>query len=672
MSFCKAHSIASFNVLCCALILLSFSFSEWPRSTAGFVSAAKAAKKPDPFEKLFSIDITTDNFEHWLTTKDNALGAPPRDKEYTPEDSYMLVDFYASWCPHCKAFAPHYEKLAESFNAHETPIWAARINCVRQSALCRRLGIVGYPTVKLGLRSRWLEFLHQSVENDPSKFHIVPAAVGRMAADDIMGWLNKRLKTNYVLTPDSQYEQVKERAKLFHSGSIPDYSDAALANANLPDSVQPAKVGSTDTSAQAEAEALEREKQKLKELHSQADLWDVEKATATLLHLSIISYFAPDHQTDLLKRGVLTQFMELLEQYYPRPGCRESISMFKNWLNQNWKVGDEPPSTEDLEKSMQICGHSLSFYEERDWRQCLGSTPEMRGYTCGLWNLFHTLVAQFPLRSANTTSDAWRIRTFLEHFFMCDECRNHFLGMSVNMQRDVSSQHDAVLWFWNAHNQVNKRLVEQGSVTGNDPEFPKIQWPSYDRCQRCHIAAPSYELGESIKDGDGRVVGVRVSPGTWDFTQTYQFLMWYYHGPVSAAYLSVPLLTWNKPGTRGFEDDQRAITRADQDQQERHAREEQQQREQEERERLARERQEREVRERVEREEREAADQLAREHAAREEQARAEKEEREREEREAQEVMNKGMQRMKEREERAERERQELASRLEQEEANMV
>ena len=39
----------------------------------------------------------------------------------------------------------------------------------------------------------------------------------------------------------------------------------------------------------------------------------------------------------------------------------------------------------------------------------------------------------------------------------------------------VNSKKDAVLWLWESHNEVNDRLKADET---EDPEFPKIQFPS--------------------------------------------------------------------------------------------------------------------------------------------------------------------------------------------------
>lgn len=52
----------------------------------------------------------------------------------------------------------------------------------------------------------------------------------------------------------------------------------------------------------------------------------------------------------------------------------------------------------------------------------------------------------------------------------------------------VASKDEAVLWLWEAHNEVNKRLA--GDST-EDPQFPKQQFPSASSCAQCHHTGSS-------------------------------------------------------------------------------------------------------------------------------------------------------------------------------------
>lgn len=67
---------------------------------------------------------------------------------------------------------------------------------------------------------------------------------------------------------------------------------------------------------------------------------------------------------------------------------------------------------------------------------------------------------------------------------------------------NVTSKDQAVLWLWNAHNEVNERLA--GDVTEDD-NHPKIQFPAEEHCRVC-----------------------RKKSGEWDKTEVLEFLRRHY------------------------------------------------------------------------------------------------------------------------------------------------
>ena len=73
---------------------------------------------------LLPIDLT-------LPTFDRAL-------EGLPSDRWALIEFYASWCPACQNFKPHYEKLSAALRRNPLPqpeVWVARVDCATEVCL---------------------------------------------------------------------------------------------------------------------------------------------------------------------------------------------------------------------------------------------------------------------------------------------------------------------------------------------------------------------------------------------------------------------------------------------------------------------------------------------------------------------------------------------------------
>jgi hypothetical protein len=95
------------------------------------------------------------------------------------------------------------------------------------------------------------------------------------------------------------------------------------------------------------------------------------------------------------------------------------------------------------------------------WAACRGATPDARGYPCGLWLLFHSVLAQ--ARTDSEAAAALRaISGYVQFFFGCTGCSQHFQAMARaeedSLERATRGAADARLWLWRAHNTVNRRL----------------------------------------------------------------------------------------------------------------------------------------------------------------------------------------------------------------------
>lgn len=84
--------------------------------------------------------------------------------------------------------------------------------------------------------------------------------------------------------------------------------------------------------------------------------------------------------------------------------------------------------------------------------------PDRRGYTCGLWQLFHTLASRLP--DSENSGAVWlaAVKGFVASYFQCSECAKHFVRHAGGEEAvGVARKRDAVLWMWRTHNIVRQR-----------------------------------------------------------------------------------------------------------------------------------------------------------------------------------------------------------------------
>ncbi|KAJ4916352.1 Protein disulfide isomerase-like 1-1 [Raphanus sativus] len=71
--------------------------------------------------------------------------------ETISKHDFIVVEFYAPWCGHCKQLAPEYEKAASELSSHVPPLVLAKIDASdeKNKEFATKYSVQGFPTIKI-------------------------------------------------------------------------------------------------------------------------------------------------------------------------------------------------------------------------------------------------------------------------------------------------------------------------------------------------------------------------------------------------------------------------------------------------------------------------------------------------------------------------------------------
>ncbi|DAZ96922.1 TPA: hypothetical protein N0F65_012025 [Lagenidium giganteum] len=323
-----------------------------------------------------------------------------------------VVDFYSPWCPHCRHFAPELEKIAAFYSKSNVRVGA--VDCTRNNALCDREQIMAYPAIKL-------------FNVPPKAPSIKLTGYGNRDLKGVVNWV-EALLTEHNMKSGISADDIDQQMELMRNERV---RDDANGDGVLNEQGLGLKYARLQDAGSAAVFTLENA------LFMGKNTLEGERYTAAV------------------------QWVQALAVTFPLEANRKAfaelaaiVTKRESWDKDSWDSTVAKWKTHFQDSTFPKA--LLTAGQQDGWLHC-------NTYTCALWTLFHAMSVNTdaPSCTLKPSQVAAAIRLFVQHFFGCAECVEHFMRANPETVITQLSTKDEdaqaiTLWLWRMHNKVNK------------------------------------------------------------------------------------------------------------------------------------------------------------------------------------------------------------------------
>ena len=409
-----------------------------------------SASDPDPLDTRVTV-FKGDGVLRTVVWPGQAGGAQPGVRGPNGRDTDWAVFFYKPYCGACQRVWPAFRALGATTNSSGR-LRFGEVDCVADRGVCSMMKAEKHPVVRIyRATSSW-----QSKSGTTLfKREQVAEWSGLLIAYEVVDW----------------FKSLQQGEDALLDGNVTWAPDAELA------------------SAMRRFKSRGRTQHESSLTHRPSDpagyLTDAEASFAFGLTDHVFPHASAPLEGDRLES--LLNWLDLHSRTFPKKRVRDQIRSLRTRLGARtkWERGA-------YETAVRTNGFSTDPPAESSWRWCTRERMAGRGgYSCALWVLLHTTLANSPRTQAKYALQVMAL--WVNDFFGCEECATHFVRYyEEHGGADVSDgQIGAVLWLWRAHNAVTQRLKaaeEADSAFGEEMSSRRSEFPARTDCKACYNA----------------------------------------------------------------------------------------------------------------------------------------------------------------------------------------